>query len=397
MKVVVAGYGSRGDIEPCTAVARELLRRGHDVCMAVPPNMLGFVESAGLAGVAYGPDSREQMNPAMDLVRDFVAQTRNPIGLLSQVIEHVSRVNADKSAVLMSLAAGADLLLASFNEQRLAANVAEYHGIPAAALHFFPARLWASGGMSPLITAAVDEAQRHSLGLPTPEPDEPPPMLEIQAYEELCLPGPAADWLAPHGWQPFVGALTLQLPTGADDEVLSWMAAGTPPIYFGFGSTPIERPADTVAMISAACAELGERALICSGVNDFRGIAHAGHLKIVDAVNHAAVFPGCRAVVHHGGAGTTAAGMRAGIPTLILWLWLDQPVWAVGVNQLGIGVGRAFSATTQDTLVADLRSILTPQCLARAREVAAQLITPAKSIALAADLLEDTARRGSTE
>lgn len=392
MKVVVACYGSRGDIEPCTAVARELLRRGHDVCMAVPPNMVSFVESAGLVGVAYGPDSREQMNPAMDLVRDLVAQTRNPIGLLSHVIEHVTRVNADKSAVLTSLAAGADLLLASFNEQRLAANVAEYHGIPAAALHLFPARLWASGGMSPLITAAVDEAQRQALGLP--EADEPPSMLEIQAYDELCLPGPAADWLAPHGRQPFVGALTLQLPTSADDEVLSWMAAGTPPIYFGFGSTPIDSPVDTVAMISAACAELGERALICGGVNDFRGIAHAGHLKIVDAVNHTAVYPGCRAVVHHGGAGTTAAGMRAGIPTLILWFWLDQPVWAAGVDQLGVGAGRAFSTTTQDTLVADLRSVLTPRRVARAREVAAQLIAPAKSVALAADLLEDAARLG---
>lgn len=392
MKVVVASYGSRGDIEPCTAVARELLRRGHDVRMAVPPNMVSFVESAGLVGVAYGPDSREQMNPAMDLVRDLVAQTRNPIGLLSQVIEHVTRVNADKSAVLTSLAAGADLVLASFNEQRLAANVAEYQGIPAAALHLFPARLWASGGMSPLITAAVDEAQRRSLGLP--EDSEPPPMLEIQAYDELCLPGPAADWVAPRRRQPFVGALTLQSPTGADDEVLSWIAADTPPIYFGFGSTPIDSPVDTVAMISAACAELGERALICGGVNDFRGIAHAGHLKIVDAVNHTAVFPGCRAVVHHGGAGTTAAGMHAGIPTLILWFWLDQPVWAAGVDQLGVGAGRAFSATTRDTLVADLRSVLTPHRLARAREVAAQLIAPAKSVALATDLLEDAARLG---
>ena len=58
MKFVLAGYGSRGDVEPCAAVGRELLRRGHDVRMAVPPNMLGFIESAGLAAVAYGPDSR---------------------------------------------------------------------------------------------------------------------------------------------------------------------------------------------------------------------------------------------------------------------------------------------------------------------------------------------------
>ncbi|WP_197501625.1 glycosyltransferase, partial [Mycobacterium sp. 852002-51057_SCH5723018] len=56
MKFVVAAYGSRGDVEPCAAAARELLRRGHDVRLAAPPDKLGFVESAGLAAVAFGPD-----------------------------------------------------------------------------------------------------------------------------------------------------------------------------------------------------------------------------------------------------------------------------------------------------------------------------------------------------
>ena len=61
MKFVLAVHGTRGDVEPCAAVGLELLRRGHEVRMAVPPNLIGFVESAGLAAVAYGPDSEEQM------------------------------------------------------------------------------------------------------------------------------------------------------------------------------------------------------------------------------------------------------------------------------------------------------------------------------------------------
>ena len=56
MKFVLAFYGTRGDVEPGVAVGRELLRRGHDVRMAVPPDLVGFAESAGLAAVAYGPD-----------------------------------------------------------------------------------------------------------------------------------------------------------------------------------------------------------------------------------------------------------------------------------------------------------------------------------------------------
>ena len=162
---------------------------------------------------------------------------------------------------------------------------------------------------------------------------------------------------------PFVGALTLELPTDADQEVLSWIAAGTPPIYFGLGSTLINSPAETSAVISTACAQLGERVLICSGPNDFSHVEHLDHVKVVPAVNHAAVFPACRAVVHHGGAGTTAAGLRAGIPTLILWLWLDPPMWAAGVQRLEAGFGRPFSQTSQESLVADLQLNPEPDAL----------------------------------
>jgi UDP:flavonoid glycosyltransferase YjiC (YdhE family) len=390
MKVVLAGYGSRGDVGPCAAVGRELLRRGHDVCMAVAPDMLNFIESAGLAAVAYGPDTQKQMNTASG----FVRLLQNPIRALPDMVKHVTQVWAEKSATLTSLANGADLLLAGINEQALATNVAEYYGVPLAALHFFPAQLLPSGWLSSTITKQAEDAQRRALGLPEATEPVEQASLEIQAYDALCLPGPAAEWVEPDRRRPFVGALTLELAAGADDEVLSWIAAGTPPIYFGFGSTPIASFADTVAMISAACTQLGERALICSGPNDFTRIPHFDHLKVVGAVNHAAIFPACRAVVHHGGAGTTAAGMRAGIPTLILWSWLDQPVWASAVKQLEVGSGRKFSTTTQESLIVDLRSVLTPQCATRAREIAAQMTKPAESISTAADLLEETARLG---
>ncbi len=395
MKLVVAGYGSRGDVEPCAAVGRELQRRGHDVRMAVPPNMIGFVESAGLSAVAYGPDSREQQNPAADFVRNLSTKLQNPNNMLSEVLDRVTRVKLDKGATLTSLAAGADLLLAGMNEQGLAANVAEYYGIPMAAVHFFPQQVWSSGRLYTSMTKQAEDAHRRVLGLGETEPSTVPRgSLEIQAYDELGLPELAAQWAESDIRRPFVGALTLEMPTNADHEALSWIAAGTPPIYFGFGSTPLAAFADTVALISTACARLGERALICAGVNDVTQLEPAGHVKIVDGVNHGAVFPECRAVVHHGGAGTTAAGMRAGIPILILWLWLDQPIWAESVTRLKVGSGRRFSATTQESLVADLRLVLSPEYVTRAREVADQMTTPAQSIASAADLVEDSARLG---
>ena len=392
MKFVVAGYGSRGDVEPCIAVARELLRRGHDVGMAVtvPPDMRGFVESAGLTEVPYGRHWEALLRD-----EDFIRMMQNPVKAMSQAVDYVVQTWEDKSTTLKSVANGADLLLAGITEQGLAANIAEYYGIPLAALHFFPAEILESSGPRGLATRGPERAQRQALGLPEATGRaEDRVALEIQAYDELCFPGLAAQWAQGDVRRPFVGALTLELPTDTDDEVLSWIAAGTPPIYFGFGSTPIASPADTVAVISAACTLLGERALICAGPNDCTHVPHAEHVKIVDAVNHSAVFPACRAVVHHGGAGTTAAGLRAGVPTLVLCVGLDQPIWASAIERLKVGSARHFSATTQESLVADLRSILTPQCVSQARDIAAQMTKPAESVASAVDLLEDAARRG---
>lgn len=387
MKLVLAGYGSRGDVEPCAAVARELLRRGHDVRMAVAPDKMAFVQATGVTAVAYGPDTREQMGSAMQFVRTVV----NPLDALPVVMERLTQVWTEKTATLTSLAEGADLLVSGINEQEVATAVAEYCGIPLAALHFFPARLLSSGALYSGMVKDVAAAQRSALGLPEASGGAP---LEIQAYDELCLPGPAAEWVEPDGRRPFVGALTLEVPTDADDEVLAWIADATPPICFGLGSTPISSPAELVTMVGGACAELGERALICTGPNDFAEVARFDHVKMVGAVNHAAVLPACRAVVHHGGAGSTAAGLRAGIPALALWLWLDQPVWAAGLERLKAGSERQFAATTRETLVADLGRILTPDYATRAREVAAQMTKSADSVARAADLLEDAARSG---
>ena len=147
----------------------------------------------------------------------------------------------------------------------------------------------------------------------------------------------------------------MELPTDADGEVASWIAAGTPPIYFGFGSTPIQSPADTIAMIAAACTELGVRALIYSGASGSNRISQSDHVKLVDLVNYSAIFPLCRAVVHHGGAGTTAAALRAGVPMVVLWDVADQPLWAAQVTRMGVGRAQRLSTATRKSLVAHLR------------------------------------------
>ncbi|WP_369831416.1 glycosyltransferase, partial [Mycobacterium sp. E1715] len=239
----------------------------------------------------------------------------------------------------------------------------------------------------------VEDAQRRELGLPkirgaSARRIAESGSLEIQAYDEVCFPGLAAEWRKWDGQRPFVGALTMAMSTEADTDVASWIAAGTPPICFGFGSMPVESPADAIDMISAACAELGERALICAGWSDFSDVSHGDHVKVVGGVNYAAVFPACRAVVHHGGSGTTAAALRAGVPSMILWTAGDQPHWGAQLKRLKVGTTRRFSTTTTETLVTDLRQILEPDYAVRARDLAARMTDPAESVAKAVDVLE---------
>jgi UDP:flavonoid glycosyltransferase YjiC (YdhE family) len=417
MKFVLACYGTRGDVEPCAAVGRELLRRGHEVRMAVPPNLVGFAESAGLAAVAYGPD----LQAILDAHRNFWTRffrnfwkIRDLIRLWREAWEPRTQCWGEMSTTLTSLADGADLLFTGLVFEEPAANVAEYYDIPLATLHYFPMR--ANGQLLPFlpsplgrtamtvnewlswrVTKEAEDAQRRELGLPKTTGPSPRRItergsLEIQAYDEVCFPGLAAEWAKWNDRRPFVGALTMELTTDADEEVASWIAAGTPPIYFGFGSMPVESAADTVAMISAACAQLGERALVCSGGSDFSHVPHFEHVKVVGAVNFAATFPACRAVVHHGGAGTTAAGLRAGVPQLILSTDLDQSLWGAQVKRLKVGTARRFSSTTRESLVADLRRVLAPQYVTRAREIATRMTKPAESVAAAADLVENFVR-----
>lgn len=382
--------------------------------MAVPPDLVDFVQSAGLPAAAYGPDSREQIVAVRDFTRNAF-KIQNPLTFMRAGKELFVEGWAEMSRTLTALADGADLLLTGQTYHGLVANVAEYYDIPVVGLHHVPVRVNGQIGLpflptpAPLvrttmramwwlyaqITKADEAAQRRELGLPPALVGARRSMedaLEIQAYDQAFFPRLAAEW---NGRHPFVGALSLELSADGDDEVASWIAAGQPPIYFGFGSTPVQSPAETVAVIADACAELGERALIYSGTGGAPSPSHPAHVKLVGEVNYTRILPMCRAAVHHGGAGTTAAGLRAQLPTLVLWDVADQIIWATQVKRLKVGAASRLSNVSQKSLVEQLRKILVPDCKTRAREIAPRMTRPAAGVAAAADLLEQAVRERS--
>jgi UDP:flavonoid glycosyltransferase YjiC (YdhE family) len=385
--------------------------------MAVPPDLVGFAEAAGLAAAGFGPNSRSILDAHRDFWTCFFRtpwRVRKLIKARVEIGGPLLRGWREMSTTLMSLADGADLIFTGINFEDAAANVAEYYDIPLATLHYFPLRpnsqvlsflpaplaraaVAAFWWLSWRVMKGVEQTQRRELRLPEVTGSAPRRItergsLEIQAYDEVCFPGLAAEWADLADQRPFVGTLTLELATDADDEVASWIAAGTPPIFFGFGSIPVESPADTIAMISSACAQLGERALIGAAGTDFGNAPHSDNVKVVGTMNYAAIFPACRALVHHGGSSTTPIGMRAGVPQLILYWDMVHAVYGAAVKRLKVGTARRFSTADEASLVADLRTILDPSYVVRARELAAQITEPAKGAAAAADLLEEFAR-----
>jgi len=424
MKIVLACYGMRGDVEPSVVAGRELVRRGHDVHVALPPNLVSFAEDAGVQAVSYGSDSR----PLVDLQRNYWAclfgtpwRSRELDRMGRKIGEFVMKCwPAEVTAMsLSSVAEGADLIVAGLGFEQFAANVAEYLDLPFATVDFFPMR--ANGQVLPILPAPmgraamalyermswsgavkeVEDAQRLALGLakatkPWPRRIAERRSLEIQAYEEVCFPSLTAEWATWEGRRPLIGTLALELPTDADEEIALWIAGGTPPIIFSFGSIPIGSAADTLAMIAAVCEQLGERALIACGGTDFSSAPKFGHVKVVPLVNYSATFPNCRAVVHHGGSGTTAACLRAGVPQVILWTFFDQPVFGSAVKRLKVGTSHRFSTTTRESLVDLLRCVLTPEYRMRAGELATRVSTAAESKRAAADLLEAYVQGGRT-
>jgi UDP:flavonoid glycosyltransferase YjiC (YdhE family) len=381
--------------------------------MAVPPNLVEFAESAGLFSVgSYGPDSQQQLEA--EVFHDWF-KLRNPIKVLRQAREYLTNGWAEMSETLTRLAAGADLILTGTTYQEVAANVAEAEGVPLAALHYFPVRannhilpvrlpqsliepLWSIAEWSHwrLLKPAYDD-QRRALGLPESKVRAVRRLvgygaLEIQAYDKVFFPGLEEQW----GWKrPLIGAMTLEIATDSDASVNSWIGARRPPIYFGFGSMRIDKPAETITLIIDTCRELGERALICAGALPLEGVASTQEVMIVPSLNHGKFLSRCRAIVHHGGAGTTAASVRSGVPTLVLWVGADQPVWATQIKRLGVGTSRRCSAMTRETLQDDLRVVLGSGCAARAREVGNQMTPPGQSLTITATLLEEFAAKSA--
>lgn len=186
----------------------------------------------------------------------------------------------------------------------------------------------------------------------------------------------------PDDWPPealITGAWTVSSPAQAalPPPLAAFLAAGPPPIYVGFGSMPGGPLGDRLAQAVAGALRLtGLRAVVASGWGGLQALASLvadkpGEVCLLDAVPHDLLFPHCAVVVHHGGAGTTHAGLRAGRPSILCPFGVDQPFWGQRVAACGAGPSPLPARhLTAETLAAALVQAQAPSI--RAGATAAQ-------------------------
>jgi len=146
----------------------------------------------------------------------------------------------------------------------------------------------------------------------------------------------------PTDWPDYIqvtGYWFLEPPTGWEppSDLVKFLQAGPPPVYVGFGSMLSRKPEETADLILTALANTGQRAVLSSGWGGLKKENLPETVFMVGSIPHIWLFPRMAAVVHHGGAGTTGAGLHAGIPSIITPFFGDQPFWGHRVYELGVG------------------------------------------------------------
>jgi sterol 3beta-glucosyltransferase len=361
VRIAVLTIGSRGDVEPFAALAGALASAGHHVCLGAAPNFQGLADERRLAFRPLGLDTRALMAEAQ--TRRIIG-AGNPLGAfrggaLRRLRERQTRISQDAWQIAQDMDAivyKSGLAAGSTVAEKLAIPAIAIALQPMAATRAFPPPLsgltrdagargnrWLGRAFEALVWSIGREgvtALRRELAL-TPLPyfgaraaDEP---TTLHAYSPLVVPRPD-DW-PPH--YHVTGFLAARATAGwtPPPDLVRFLAAGAPPIYVGFGSMTHRDPAQLLEVITSALRRAGQRGVVLGGWDELgRGAAVADTIYSITEAPHDWLFPRMAAVVHHGGAGTTAAALRAGVPSLVIPHNFDQPFWGHRVHVLGVAV-----------------------------------------------------------
>ncbi len=355
MKICILTFGTRGDVQPYIALGAGLQASGHAVTLATLGEFKSSVLEYGLefdhlrgdflkaAQTPQGKSALEGRGGALKLFRQYIEMARETL--------EDEWASAQKAEALV------------YNSAALGGyHIAEKLGIPAVASFptplysptrefpspFFPFaslgpfnklshRLFAA--MGPLMyRRPINDWRRDVLGLPPAKGEERlrgKAVTRLYAYSQVVVPRPS-DWDessvvtgywfldAPASWQP-------------DPSLVEFLDAGPAPVYVGFGSMFMHGGTQKTELVLEALRLSGQRAILATGWGGLSAQNAPPGVYVLNAAPHDWLLPQVSAVVHHGGAGTTAAALRAGKPAVICPFVADQPFWGRRVAALGAG------------------------------------------------------------
>ena len=169
------------------------------------------------------------------------------------------------------------------------------------------------------------------------------PFTSLQRQAQATLCGYSPQVMPPPGdWADFIhvtGYWFLEPPAAWEppSDFVNFLQAGPPPVYIGFGSMGSNKPEETTELVLQALARTGQRVVLSSGWDGLKKENLPETMFMIGSMPHSWLFPRMAAVVHHGGAGTTAASLWAGVPTIVMPFFGDQPFWGQQVHELGVG------------------------------------------------------------
>jgi sterol 3beta-glucosyltransferase len=358
MKITILTYGSRGDVQPFVALARGLQGQGHVVKLAAPHKFDELVISHGISFVPLAGDPEE-------ISRLINNAGTNPARIVTSMRNYIFSVASQVSRAAFPACEGADLIIHSFLFIVGGHSWAREHNIPDVSVQTFPIFaptrefpnvsvpnissgalsyfshwiatqiFWYGGnsGYEAMQRATPDGSFPKKLYWPF---DVHPPHLRtplLFAYSPSILPRPR-DWDA-HTHVTgyfFLNEDAYQPPVALTD----FLAVGDPPICISFGSM-VNRKANHIdQIVRDALKQTNNRGIILSG---WGGVTHqsSNDLLYLESAPHDWLLPKCKLVIHHSGAGTTSAGLRAGIPNVVVPFTADQPFWGNRVHAIGVG------------------------------------------------------------
>ncbi len=361
-KITLLAFGSLGDVVPYLALAIGLESAGYQVTFVSAKK---FQKIAGNRIANFrGIDEDPQAVLSSSTGQDWLASSSNPLKLVVSTLNIMQRNLPRYAAHALRESAGADLIISSNLASLVAPHVAESIGakhIPAYPMPVTPthtianafvpwnfgnsATNWLSHRIyhlscSVMMRSLVNRMRRDLFGLPSSSSVEPFRSIRKQEGPMLYCYSPSVI-PPPQRWKAWTHVTGYWFPPSISEwrpprPLEQFIEGGPPPVCIGFGSMVDSDPGRTVGTVTEALKRAGCRGIILSGWSGLKTETSSDSIFITEAVDHGWLFPRTAAVVHHGGAGVTAAALNAGVPSVAVPFFADQFFWARTLRRLGV-------------------------------------------------------------